>query len=471
MTLLARGEIDFFYGAALEILDRIGVRVLHPEALKLLKEAGAFVGADGHVRLRSPLVEKAIRSAPKRIFIYDREGNPAMELGGGNTGGLNTYYGTGSDLKSTYDPYTRECRLTLARDLGHMALVADYLPNIDFLMSAGIPSDVELDRIYRTEFLEMVSHSTKPIVFTSDNGADTRRIIAMAAAIAGGAEALKQKPYVINYSQPTSPLQHSEDALGKVFACAEAGIPVAYPPGMIPGATAPATTAGVLTQSIAESLSALVIHQLKHEGAPIILCGAHGWLDMKSAINIYAAPGRLMTQAALAAFYQHFGLPTWGFGGCTDAQILDPQAGMEFALLNLWAGLCGVNLAHDTAYVGSGMIGCLSSLVLNDEIIGYVRHILCRGAPVNRETLALEALVRVGPGGNFLTDAHTFRHFKEEFWRPFLLNTDRYEVWKEKGARAAGDKADAMVRAVLKNPVRKPLPQGLLEELDGLRKS
>jgi trimethylamine--corrinoid protein Co-methyltransferase len=469
MTILNGEEIEFLYAGALEVLERIGVRVLHPEALNLLKEAGASIHSDSLVKIRSTLVEKAIRSVPKKLIIYDREGKAAMDLGGGNTGGMNTYYGTGSDLKNTYDPYTGELRPTVSRDIANMARVSDALPNIEFLMSYGIPSDCPLDQVYRTEFFEMVQNSVKPIVFTSDNGADSTRIIEMAAVVAGGMDRLREKPFLVNYSQPTSPLQHSLDAIGKVFACAEAGIPVVYPPGMIPGATAPVTMAGAITQSIAESLSALVIHQLKREGAPIILCGAHGWLDMSSAINVYAAPGRLMTQAALTTFYQHFGIPTWGFGGCTDAQVFDQQAGMEFAMINLWASLCGVNLAHDTAYVGSGMIGCLRSLVYNNEIIGYVRHILCRGVIVNGETRAISVLERVGPGGHFMMDDHTLHHFRGELWIPSLSNRDRYETWKEKGGKTVGEKADEKVKELLKKPISKPLSPDIVDELEKMR--
>lgn len=469
MSVLSKEEIDFLYGGTLEVLERVGVRVLHPEALELLREAGATVHPNSLVKIRSTLVEKALCSVPKRLTIYDREGNPAMVLGGGNTGGLNTYYGTGSDLKNTYDPWTGELRPSVSQDIANMAKMVDYLPNLEFLMSYGIPSDCPLDRVYRTEFMEMVKNSTKPIVFTSDNGNDSRRIIEMAAIVAGGVDKLREKPFVINYSQPTSPLQHSFDALGKVFTCAEMGIPVVYPPGMIPGATAPTTMAGAITQSIAESLSALVIHQLKKEGAPIILCGAHGWLDMSSAINVYAAPGRLMTEAALTAFYQHIGIPTWGFGGCTDAQIFDQQAGMEFAMLNLWASLCGVNLAHDTAYMGSGMIGCLRSLAYNDEIIGYVRHILCRGVIANKETQAIDVLERVGPGGHFMMDEHTLRHFREEFWRGSLSNRDRHEAWKEKGAKTVGEKADEKVREILKKHIPKPFSQKVIRELERIQ--
>lgn len=469
MSVLSGEEIDSLYGGALEVLERVGVRVLHPEALGLLREAGVTVEPNSLVKIRPALVEKAIRSVPKRLIIYDRSGKAAMKLGGGNTGGMNTYYGTGSDLKNTYDPWTGELRPSVSQDIANMAKVADSLPHLEFLMSHGIPSDCPLDQVYRTEFAQMVKNSTKPIVFTSDNGEDSRRIIEMAAVVAGGTEKLRERPFVINYSQPTSPLQHSLDALGKVFACAEMGIPVVYPPGMIPGATAPSTMAGAITQSIAESLSVLVIHQLKREGAPIILCGAHGWLDMTSAINVYAAPGRLMTQAAMTAFYQRFEIPTWGFGGCTDAQVFDQQAGMEFAMINLWASLCGVNLAHYTGYMGSGMIGCLRSLVYNDEMISYVRHILCRGVVVNKETRALDVLERVGPGGHFMMDEHTLRHFREEFWRPSLSNRDRYEAWKEKGARTVGEKAGEKVQKILEEHVPNPLSQDVVQELERMR--
>lgn len=471
LQVLSKEEIEVIFNGALEILERVGVKVFHPEAISLLKEGGAYVSQESLVRIKYPLIEKALQTAPKRLYIYDREGRVSMELGGGNTGGLNTYYGTGSDLKNTYDPFTGELRLSKAQDIANMAKVADFLINIDFLMSYGIPSDVPLDRVYRTEFLEMVKNSTKPIVFTSDNGDDSKRIIEMASIVVGGMDNLRVKPFIMNYSQPTSPLQHSLDALGKLLICAELEIPVVYPPGMIPGATAPATMAGAIIQSIAESLSALVIHQLKHPGAPIILCGAHGWLDMKSAINVYAAPGRLLTEAILAAFYQHFGIPTWGFGGCTDANSFDQQAAMEFAMLNLWAGMCGINLAHDTAYLGSGTIGCLRSLVYNDEIIGYVRHVLCRGVKFNKETQAIDVIERIGPGGHFLSDSHTLKHFREEFWRPLLSNRERYENWIEKGAKTIGEKTDEKVREILTSHIPKPLGEDIIRELERMRDS
>jgi len=468
LNVLSKEEIESLYLGALEVLERVGVRVLHPQALSLLTEAGCSVSQDSMVRIRPSLVEHALQTAPKRLLIFDREGELTLELGGENTGGMNTYYGTGSDLKYTYDLYTGELRLTVAKDIANMAKVVDSLPNLDFVMSYGLPSDCQLDRVYRTEFLEMVKNSTKPIVFTSDNGDSSRKIIEMAAVVVGRMEKLREKPFILNYAQPTSPLKHSSDAMGKVLTCAEMEIPVVYPPGMIPGATAPATLAGAITLSLAEALSGLTIHQLKKKGAPIVLCGAHGCMDMKTTINVYASPERLMTQAALTSIYQHFGIPTWGFGGCTDAQILDEQAGMEFALLTIWASLCGINLAHDVGYLGSGMIGDLKAIVFNDEIVSYVRHALRQGIQVNNETRAIDIIERVGPDGHFLGEEHTLNHFRTEFWFPFLSNRERLESWEEQGRKTMREKLDEKVRDILANHRPKPLSPEVIKEIEKL---
>lgn len=468
-------EIDYFLSRAMEVLKETGVKVFHHRGVKLLGDHGAFVSTSGDgvpgsalVKIPQHLVEKALASAPKELTIYNRRGKPWMRLGGGNLGGFRTYYGTGSDLTHTYDRRTGELRLTLAEDIGDMAEVVEACDNIDFLMSYGIPSDVPLPKVYHHAFYQMVSRSLKPIVFTSDNGEVSEEIISMAALIAGGKEELKEKPFILNYSQPTSPLQHSEDALGKLFTCADAGIPVVYPPGIMPGASAPATPAGTIIQSLAEALSALVIHQLAAPGAPIVLCGAHGVMDMRTSINAYAAPERLKTEAVLASVYQHFGIPTWGFGGCTDSITLDEQAGMEFGLLTLWASLTGVNLAHDTGYLASGMAGDLRAVLWNDEIIDYTRNILLAGVKADRPRSAVETIRRVGPGGQFLGDDHTLKYFRSDMWEPRFLNRRNIAGWKAEGKQGLTPRLSQEIEKILGNEElreKTALPRDLDDEL------
>lgn len=465
LYVLNEEEISYFIDRSMCILESIGVKVMHPEALSLLRSAGASLENDSIVRIPRDMVREAITSVPKDLTIFDREGKPVMKLGGGNTGGQNTYYGTGSDLLNSYDQNSNELRLTVSEDIANMAKVSDHLSDIDFIMSYGIPSDVPLNKVYQNEFFQMVTNTTKPIVFTSDNGEVSKKIIKMAAEVVNGIDNLKEKPFIINYSQPTSPLQHSEDALGKMMTCAEYSIPVVYSPGMIPGATGPVTLAGSIAQSLAEALSGLLIHQLKSKGAPIILCGAHGSMDMRYSINAYASPERLKTEAALSSIYQRYGIPTWGFGGCTDANILDQQAGTEFGIMSLWASLCGINLAHDTGYMGSGMIGDLKAIVMNDEINRYVRHVLRRGIEVNEENIAYDVIKNTGPGGNYLFEEHTHDKFRTELFFPKLFNRKNLSMWKEDGSKDLLSILDHKVKQILKDHNPAKLDDSLLDKL------
>ena len=455
-------QMQEIYHGVLRVIEKIGFRVAHPEALELLAKAGCSVEDGSLVRIPRRLVEEAIGTAPKRIPIYDRQGNPALDLQG-----TNTYYGTGSDLPKTYDPFSSELRSSTAQDIANMARVVDYLPNIDFLMSYGIPFDRPNRLHYRYEFFEMVKNTTKPIVFTSSDGDDSRKIIEMAAVAVGGLHKLQAKPFILNYCQPISPLQHSLEGMGKILVCSELGIPINYPPGLMPGGTAPVTLAGAITLSIAEALSGLVIHQLKRPGSPIVLGGAHGCMDMMTTVNVYACPERLLTMWVLSSFYQSLGIPTWGFGGCSDAQSLDEQAGMEFAMLDMWASMTGVNLAHDTGYLGSGMIGALEAIVFNDEIISYTKHVM-RGIEVNDQTLALDAIERVGPGGHYLDDEHTAINFRSALWKPGLSNRLRYDEWNKTGGKRLGERLNEKVRQILSEHQPKALSEEQIAQIEAI---
>jgi trimethylamine--corrinoid protein Co-methyltransferase len=187
---------------------------------------------------------------------------------------------------------------------------------------------------------------------------------------------------------------------------------------------------------------------------------------MRTAINVYAAPERLMTEAALASIYQYFGIPTFGMGGCTDAQVLDEQAGAECGMMALWAALTGINLAHDAGYLGSGMIGDLRAIVLNDEVNSYVRHVLVRGLIVNDDTRAIEALAHLGPGGHFLADEHTVDHFRTEFWFPTLFNRLTLGTWIEKGKKSTKELLAEKVRQILSSHQPKALPATIISQLE-----
>lgn len=457
--LLTDAQLDEIHLAALEILRRTGVRVLEAEALALLQDAGCVVTDGSLVRLPPAVVEDALRAAPSRVVLCDRSGEPRVRLEAERV-----YFGTGSDLPNTLDLESGERRPSLLADVQRTARLADALPNLDFVMSMALPSDVPIQTSDRRSFVAMLENTSKPLVLTAWDERGLADIIAMAQVVAGGADELRLKPFLLAYLEPTSPLRHSEVVLRKVLAMADHGLPFVYAPGPIEGASAPVTPAGSLVMATAEVLSGLTIAQLRRRGTPVVWGSGSGPLDMKTMVGTYAAPEFMLHCMAMAELaHYHYHLPVWGFSGCSDSKLPDLQAGVESALWILWTALSGANLVHDVGYVESGLTCSYEMIVVCDEIIGFVRRLL-GGLAVTPETLALEVLHQVGPGGNFLDTPHTARHFRE-VWYPRLFDRRAHAAWSDAGRPTAVDNARQVARDIVAGHQPTPLPAGVLEAL------
>ena len=286
----------------------------------------------------------------------------------------------------------------------------------------------------------------------------------MASTIAGGQDALRDRPFIIQYSEPTPPLRHSYGALSKLFLCAEREIPICYPPGAMLGGTAPITFAGVVAQLNAEAISGIVLHQLKRKGAPIISGYGAVPLDMKTSVFSYGAPGHILTKSACTQLYRHYRIPVWSTLG-SDAHVLDGQAGIEHGIGTLMAALDGSNLIHDAGYLGQGLLGDPRAILMSDEIISYVKHIL-RGFLIIRDTLAVDAISEVGPGGDFLSHDHTYKHFREEQWRPRLFNRDDPDTWRSRGGKPYDSVLTEKVREILATHSAPSLPEDVQRQVD-----
>lgn len=256
--LLTEDQIKEIHLASLEILETVGVRVLHDDGVQLLRDNGCKVKGDNVVRIPNWLVEECIHAAPSRITIYKRKGGEAMRLEG-----RAIHFGLGTDLISTQDLKTGETRPSGLQDVANAAKVADWCEDVDFIASYALPSDVPTNSMYVECAKAMMENSVKPIFFTSAGQEDLAFIIEMAAAVAGGEDALRERPFLIHYSEPTAPLTHSHGAVRKLFLCAEKGIPICYTPGPSLGATAAVTLAGGIVQANAEALSGIVLHQTR----------------------------------------------------------------------------------------------------------------------------------------------------------------------------------------------------------------
>jgi trimethylamine--corrinoid protein Co-methyltransferase len=449
-AVLSETQLRDLHLAALEILRRTGLRFHHQEALDLLKGAGAFISDGNLVKLPAQVVDEAIASVPSRVVMCDRDGEPAMCLEG-----TRVYFGTGSDCLNFPDPETGELRKFTQADLRDGYHLCDALPNIHFVMSIGIPADVDPSVLYDAQMALMLEHTTKPIVFVTNDRASCQRAIDMAAAVAGGHEALAEQGHILLYSEPSSPLQQSETAVDKLLLMAETKLPVVHSPAPLMGGTGPITMASGLAMSLAEILGSLAVHQLKRPGAPFVFGAGLHHMDMSSAQICYASPEFQLTKAAIAELGRWYGIPTWGYAGCSDAKVMDEQAASEATLSVLMAKLSGANLVHDVGYIESGLTTSFEMIVLTDELIAMTDHLM-KGIEVSDETLMLDEVDRVGPGGHFLDTEQTLKRFRD-FWFPGLLDRKRRPEWLKAGSRTLGQRLNARVKEIIKEHQPQPL--------------
>jgi trimethylamine--corrinoid protein Co-methyltransferase len=476
LTMLSHDQCATIHRASLEILRRTGVRIHHGGALDLLRQADAVL-ADEHraddgsrqalVRFPPGLVEWALKQAPSRIALCRRGSSEVVAA----LEGRSVHFGPGSDCPNYLDPLDGGRRPFTGDDVIACIHVVDALPELSFCMSMGIPAgpsspsgqNLATANAYRQQFAWMLEHTIKPIVFVCDNRADCEAITAMAAAAAGGMAQLRLNPTLLLYSEPSTPLQHSETATGKLLYMAEQALPIVHSPAPMMGGTAPVTLGGGLALGNAEVLSSLVMHQLKRPGAPFVYGSGLHHMDMKTTISVYGAPEFQLARVAVAEMGRFYGLPTWGYAGHSDSCVMDEQAAADATFSVLVALLAGSNLVHDVGYLEAGLTASPEMIVFTAEVISMMRHFV-GGMALDAESLALEAIHDVGPGGDFLTAKHTLKHFRE-LWQPALFDRRRAEEWVAAGSKRLGDRLRDRTVALIQEHKPEPLPEGVRGEI------
>jgi trimethylamine--corrinoid protein Co-methyltransferase len=463
--MLTHEQCGIIHHASLEILRHTGVRVYHDGALVLLREAGAVITDGNLAHLPAGLVKWALKQAPSRIVLC-RRGSSEVAV---PLEGRAVNFGPGSDCPNYLDPRSGQRRKFTTADVMDCLHVCDALSEIAFVMSMGIPADLDAANVYRQQFALMLEHTTKPAVFVCDDRADCEAIVAMAAAAAGGMEQLRLNPTLLLYSEPTTPLQHSETATGKLLYMAEQCLPIVHSPAPMMGGTAPVTLAGGLALGNAEVLSSLVMHQLQRPGAPFVYGSGLHHMDMKTTISVYGAPEFQLARVAVAEMGRFYGLPTWGYAGHSDSCVMDEQAAADAAFSVLVALLAGHNLVHDVGYLEAGLTTSPEMIVFTAEVISMMRRFV-DGFSLDAEALALEVIHEVGPGGDFLTAKHTLRHFRE-LWQPTLWDRRRVDDWLAAGGKRLGDRLRDKTVSLMESHRPEPLSDAVREEIAYILKS
>lgn len=467
--VLSDEQIEKIYQASLHCLNCTGVDVLNAEARELLTGSGAR--SDG-VRVRIPphIIQDAVVATPRSFTLWGRNSEHSIQVQSPELieGVLDrVHFGPGPTCTYFVDPITGERRKSGRGDPGMTALVCDALDNIDYVMGLGLIDDVvpALAPVY--EFAEMISNTGKPVLFWAYTLQEVVDIYRIAVAVAGSEKALRQHPFFALFSTFQSPLQHTDHDLENVLWAVERDIPIVYLGGPIVGLTSPSTGASSLVIHLAEALSGLAIIQLKKRGAPVVIGGVPHAMDLRTARPSYGSPEMSLYSAAASDISRFLGFPFMGTAGASDSKLLDSQAAIESTIQVLMSALSGATLVHDVGFTDCADIGSLPLLVMSDEIIAMVRRIM-RGVEVNDDSLMLDLIDQVGPGGHFVAEPRSANLCRQEIWVPQLMDRNAHSSWVRSGKKSMEERVWERVREILRTHEPPPLPEGAAKQIEAI---
>jgi len=438
-------QVEQIHRASLAILSRTGVRVEEPQALRLFEEAGANI--DGNrVRIPGSLIEDAVDKAPSRVVLAGRDPNNDLILEG-----KRVYIGTGGAALQVLDLETEKIRNAVLRDVADTASLVDALDNIHFYLIPIYPTDLPEDRVEIVKYYAALANTTKHVQAGAYTIQGIRDVVEMAEQIMGGRKALQERPIVsFITSWMVSPLNFATDVTTLLIEVCRQRMPVVLSAAPMAGSTAPVTLAGMLAQLNAEQLAGLTLTQLVQPGCPVIIGPIPATADMRTGKYLAGTVELGMCNAAITQLAHFYEVPIYNSAGMTEAKLPDIQAGIEKAQSIIQVALAGANYIHHAA----GMLEDMSTIayeqfVIDNEVLGMAMRAV-RGIEVNEDTLALDVIDQVGPGGHYLLEDHTLAFMRSEHIFPSeVFDRQGRDDWAKDGSQSAWQRAKDIARQIL----------------------
>jgi len=452
--------------ASMKLLEEVGVMIYNEKALKLLADAGVEVDFDKKlVRIPQYLVKESLVKAPSTIKLYSRNGKNDRVLEGNKV-----TYNPGSAALFILDSKTGEVRRPLSGDLADLVKLTDALEYIQAQSTALVVSDAPEDIVDRYRLYIVLKNSPKTIItgtFSIDGLYDMKRMLEV---VAGGEKELARKPMAIFDTCPSAPLKWSELLSQNLIDCAKFRIPAEILPMPQLGATGPATLAGSLVQHNAEFLSGLVMAQLTNPGAPVIYGGSPTTFDQRYLTARLGAIETMMLGCSYAQIGKYYGLPTHMYLGLSDTKVIDAQCGFESGIAITLGALAGINVISGPGMLNFENCQSLEKLVIDNSICGMALR-LVDGVRVDEETMAVDLIRKVGPGGHFLAEKHTMEWFRKEQLMPSeLIDRQEFKAWKAAGSKDVVKRAREIVKKTLREHRPEPLASDIEKDLDNVMK-
>ena len=445
---LSDNDIQQIYANALRILSEIGMGESPPALLQKALDKGAFQNESGRLCYPVSMIEDTIAGACRRFMLHGRDTKHDFEVGGDKV-----HFGTGGAAVQTLDLDTHTYRAATLRDLYDFTRLADSLANVSWFTRCCVATDVPdiMDLDINTAYA-LIKGTNKPMGTSFTVADSVNPIIDMFDTAAGGKEKFRERPFCKAHISPViSPLRYGEDAFDVALACIERGMPLNNIIAAQSGATSPATIAGMLSATLAETLAALLMVNVFSPGYPMIFSNWPFVIDLRTGSFCGSGGEITLLNAASAQLSNWLGLPSGAASSMSDAKAVDAQMGLEKAMSSLGVGLAGCNMVYESSGMMASLLGAsFEAMLIDDEMLSQVYRVL-RGIEVNEETLGYDAIKEAVYGeGHFLGSEHTMAAMQRDYFWPSTL-TDRQQpvAWEEGGANDMWQRANARVREIL----------------------
>lgn len=461
LKYLSDSHIEEIHEGSLDLLENTGIMVDHQEGLEFLEKHGAKVDYQAkRARIPRQLVSRSLETVPDRFTLAAR--NPAKDcplVPGGRPYSRN---GGGADF--TIDLETGEFRPLLHADVKDFYKLMDALEGISFIAPV-FGQDMPVIGRDILMLNEAFNNTDKPIHLRAFTGESLKLMFEMSVIVAGGKKELKERPIVSLLEAPISPLKFLDVTVDALWLCGEYGIPLDVCVMPIAGGTGPMTMVGNVQLLNTEFLAGVVISQLANPGAPLQYAPRPMAMDMRTGFSL-AGSVELGIMATAGAQMAHFyNVPVSLHGPWSDSMTHDGQSIMERMYMNLMAALAGANVLVGAGMMQQSLVISHEQLVIDDEI-NRIAYRSVEGFEVDSERLAREAIDRVGPGGNFVADLHTYKFLRGERYEPTLQYRNSREAWEEAGSMTMVDRAKEKALVILEEHQPNPLPEDVRGELD-----
>lgn len=465
LEILTKEEVKKIHEATLWIIEHVGVRFPSQRALEIWEANGATVDREKKiVKVKGDVIEEALKKCPPAYPLSARDPQQDLSLDGNHV-----YLGTDGCGVEVIDIQTGQKRTSCLDDVHDIARVADATEEVAFHWVPVSAQDTPPETRGLYEIKTIWENSTKHVqtesIYTVH---EAKAAMEMAALLVGGKDKLKDRP-VLSLMQCTAPpLGHDGGSLDAALIAAEHGIPTGFMTMAACMTTGPVTLAGNLAVGNAEVIAATALLQLAYPGAPVFYAAAQTASDPRLGCYTGGGPEDYLFGAATNVLSDFYDIPLSMGAFATGAKEPNWQAGLDGALSSFMASVVMSDMLLGCGFLHGSRIWSYAEMMMDCEIFSIIQKMM-QGIVVDEESLALETIANVGPGGHYLAQKHTRKHMRELFM-PEFMDRRPYSQWEEKKDNAR-DWAVNKARNILKEHQPEPLDPKISEEMAKIIKS